>query len=566
MNRPGKRLDGRKVGAGLLGGLALLTLGGAGAQKGVSTTFQKVPVLQLQTADISKLLLQAPDFGSQTLLPGALKLDTASFSKWLQAGNSAQFVTAAQVQANAAAEVQRYSANLQVTTSLLGQRPEFAALLELAKTAPFEEPKLDVQTKSGPITVRLMSPAVGLSYAAGVALNARPELQSRTLAFNQANARALNVTPETLQIVNTNAGATQNGVSETIRTAVTTTFKARVDIGVIARLFDPEGQGNQLDESTSAGCGASKNGIYTAINFELRRYLPTVKQQGSRGTCWSFATVSTSETLVNKMFGKRVNLSEEDYVANIKINYRTPNGADGDDTRDAVQKATGAGYRFAYENAWQYNQSWSRVATETPKNSGTWYYNNTCTNYPYASTQCSDTVHQAPTACIYLSGKTSCGFQIPATRSPYGPDASSLHDLWDFGKRDASLFWMALAVRLGTPIMLVHDARYLQPNADGFVADLPYNAASHKDASGNVVKNGSADVAWWNHVAELVGYVTNDELHAALPSAPSGAGGGYFILKNSWGSCFGDGGYVYLPWNWMNKYSGAALTGLSVRN
>ncbi|GGR28547.1 C1 family peptidase [Deinococcus ruber] len=542
------------------------------AQTRTTTTLQKVPAVQfqqLQNSDLSKLLLQAPEFGnaSASLLPSALKLDQAGFSKWLQPGNTAQFVTAAQLQANQAAETQRFNVNFQTTSSLLAQRPEFATLLQLAKIAPFEEPTLDVQTKSGPLNVRLMSPAVGLSYAAGTLVNTRAEVQRSTAAFNEQNARALNISPAVLQTVNTNAGAAQNGVSETIRQAVTTTFKVNANlVSQIGALLQPEGQGNELDESTAAGCGASSNGIYRAVNFPLRRYLPTVKQQGSRGTCWSFATVSTTETLINKMFGKRVNLSEEDYVANIKINYRTPNGADGDDTRDAVTRATNANYRFAFENAWQYNQSWSRVATETPKNSGVWNYSGTCTNYPYAATQCSDTVHQAPSACILVGGKTSCGFQIPQSRSVYRPDASSLHDLWNFDQRDASLFWMALAVRLGTPIMLVHDARYLQPNADGFVADLPYNAVSHKDASGNLVKNGSADVAWWNHVAELVGYVTNDELHAALPSAPSGAGGGYFILKNSWGTCFGDGGYVYLPWNWMNKYSGAALTGLSVKN
>ena len=563
--------------------LAALVSAAAGAQG--STTLQKVPSVQLQTqqlqmqqlqlqplkaVDISRLLLQAPDFGSalssQSALPSALRLDEAGFSRWLQPGNVAQFVTGAQLAGIQAAETQRFSANFQTTGSLLAQRPEFAQLLELAKLAPFEEPTLEVPTKSGALNVRLMSPAVGLGFAAASALEARPEARSAVESFNLANARALNISPEVLQGVNTNAGATQNGVSETIRQGAISSFKLSASAAVnIAQLLAPEGEGQQLDERTGPGCGGSTNGIFRAVDFPLRKYLPTVKSQGTRGTCWSFATVSTSETLISKNFGRRVNLSEEDYVANIKINYRAPNSADGDNTAEAVKLATNANYRFAYENAWQYNQSNSRVATETPKGSGVWFYKNTCTGYPFAATQCSDTVHQAPTACILTGGKTSCGFQVPSSRSPYGPDAGGLHDLWNFGQRDASLFWMALAVKLGTPIMLVHDARYLQPNADGFVADLPYNAVSHNDGKGNFVKNTKDDVAWWNHVAELVGYVTNDELHAKLPSAPSGAGGGYFILKNSWSSCFGDGGYVYLPWNWMNKYSGAALTGLAVK-
>ena len=53
------------------------------------------------------------------------------------------------------------------------------------------------------------------------------------------------------------------------------------------------------------------------------------------------------------------------------------------------------------------------------------------------------------------------------------------------------------------------------------------------------------------HEVHVVGYVGNAELAAAIPSAPAGAGGGYFIIKNSWSTCLGDAGYWYMPVSYL---------------
>ena len=53
------------------------------------------------------------------------------------------------------------------------------------------------------------------------------------------------------------------------------------------------------------------------------------------------------------------------------------------------------------------------------------------------------------------------------------------------------------------------------------------------------------------HAVHVTGYVANDQLPAGLPQAP---GGGWFIVKNSWGTCYGDGGYVYIPVSWARLF------------
>jgi C1A family cysteine protease len=63
----------------------------------------------------------------------------------------------------------------------------------------------------------------------------------------------------------------------------------------------------------------------------------------------------------------------------------------------------------------------------------------------------------------------------------------------------------------------------------------------------------------------VVSFVSNQDLQAVMPNAPPGSGGGYFIVKNSWGSCFSDGGYIYLPWDYMKAEVGEAY-GISGAN
>jgi len=523
----------------------------------------QVGVQRLGTVNLTQVLQAAPAFGGASLPSGLRVLQGDEASRFVALGTPT-WVTASALQQSAALRTQRLNSNLELVSraarTSAALRPELSTLLQLAQTRPFEEPVLTVSTKSGPLQIKLMSAEVGLegvtdSLSAGAArrsTNANLALgYARTLGLNDEGLRAVqavNEAPSTPASDVVSAQVVRPVVSQALATV------ARLDARPIniGALLGPQGQGEGLD--TIGGCPASNSGLYAAIDFPMKKFLPDVKSQGARGTCWAFATVGAVETTLRRDAGRNVNLSEEDYVSYNKILAGQLDAGDGFWPLAAATQAQKEGYRFAFERAWQYNQSRSRTATESPKDSGHWTYTNTCSGYPFASA-CSDTVHQAPSACLLVNGKQSCGFQLAQQRTPYGIDTRKSSDLYDPANRDASLFWTALAVRSGNPVLMTHDANYLM--GGGFVADVPYASVSHCDANNqNCKPNTAADVQNWNHVVMLVGYVTNAELKAKLPNAPEGAGGGYFIAKNSWGSCWGDGGYAYLPWNWLEKYVG----------
>ena len=78
-------------------------------------------------------------------------------------------------------------------------------------------------------------------------------------------------------------------------------------------------------------------------------------------------------------------------------------------------------------------------------------------------------------------------------------------------------------------------------NFDGFIS---YTAGAEDDGIGS-------------HVVHIIGYVSNEDI-AANPntaSATPGSGGGYFIIKNSWGAAYGDAGYSYMPVQYLKEHA-----------
>ena len=318
-------------------------------------------------------------------------------------------------------------------------------------------------------------------------------------------------------------------------------------------LYDPEdpknekGAANQLDRHQVGACEApSAGGIYANFDWPLKKFTSSVKQQGMRGTCWGFADTAALEIVVAKKINRRVNFSEQDFAANRFLYLQPRESGDGGDAFSLAHTAWEKGFEFAYEKEWEYNKSWSQRNVEAPVKSGNWHLEQTCVGY---GDLCSNTNYQGHFVCVNLS---IFGYQCfkasknIVSRSGY-TFGNEPRDFWNAENTQQAAVTLVLRSLFGGATVLGIDANYLQPDANGFVANL----------EPNVVK-GVKQVGL-NHYVTVTGYISNEALQQKLPNGPRGAGGGYFILKNSWGDCWGDAGYAYVPWDWVKKFAGQAI-------
>lgn len=77
---------------------------------------------------------------------------------------------------------------------------------------------------------------------------------------------------------------------------------------------------------------------------------------------------------------------------------------------------------------------------------------------------------------------------------------------------------------------LVVENAFDAPDADGYIAD-------------------TAGAVRGAHAVHVVAWVDN----AWVPRSAPRASGGYFIVKSSWGRTYGDGGYAYVPVEWLRR-------------
>jgi hypothetical protein len=317
-----------------------------------------------------------------------------------------------------------------------------------------------------------------------------------------------------------------------------------------------EGAGDGTDRSGGAACPHRANGLWLNKTWPLKFLATCPKDQGARGTCWDFAATGAVELWVAKKYGRWINLSEQHMNFMMKHIWHPSVYGDGDWSGSAFFSIIDTGYRYPFESQWDYNPSFSRTA-----NDDTQRYTNSCVGYGGAEKDfCSDTNHQGELICAQFLGATFCAAIGPTIGSDSGFAPTVYNELWNPADPSYSLgviFWAVGIFQKPVVLGFAVPPSFYPENANGYVVYHGPHCPVTTDSKGKPVCHTAAgcECDEGGHAVLVTGFIDNSQLPAG---APAGSGGGYLIIKNSWG-CFADGGYVYLPYDWVKAYGGGAV-------
>lgn len=304
----------------------------------------------------------------------------------------------------------------------------------------------------------------------------------------------------------------------------------------------------------------AQNGIFSKTNFPLKPYLTCIKNQGARGTCTAFSIVAGMEMAVMQKYNLKINLSEQAlYFQGKGVLDTAQEDQNTDEYNDFeyLNYSKNSGYRVPFENYWNYNPN---------------YFLGACDNNIYNGRKnieyCSYTPSQGMPVSAYqkdgvqlfglLSQITNPNLGVKITRDNgfLNIPVLNLNNLSDF-----QFFVGALAASpVVFAVTMVNDSLISSngffPDPGSFQYPLPVGTYSG------------------GHAMLAIGFVSNQTVFNFLgSSAPAYAQNnksspynGYFIVKNSWGIGFGDGGIIYIPDSYIknNIYWAYAITGIDL--
>jgi Papain family cysteine protease len=281
-------------------------------------------------------------------------------------------------------------------------------------------------------------------------------------------------------------------------------------------------------------CTVGAKGIYANFDFPNKNSNTCVKSQGNRGVCHTFAVTSATELQVSLKYNKKVNLSEQDLMEHYRLLWQPDLQHEPGDAFELANDVINNNYFQPYEDHWDFNPA----LYEYVKNGA---LVNVCASY-VTNEPCSNTAPEAPLVCavftINRSNRVACAYKDAGIQgSPY--QLSSANRFWNPADTEYSTELMVLNLAFNNSVVIDMDLSPAFRSAPG--GYVPFDPADQ------------AAPAVGGHVVHVIGFVGNDDLRQKLPDAAPASGAGYFIIKNSWSNCAGDGGYYYVPWDYIKN-------------
>ncbi len=307
-----------------------------------------------------------------------------------------------------------------------------------------------------------------------------------------------------------------------------------------------------------AGNGTDNNGgPCTPTNyvanywFPLKNFVSEIKNQANRGSCWAFTALGAIESRERVQNNNATNLSEQFLVNKVKEDWDSSKYSDGYNTDKALETAVNKGQSFPPESSWTYNPAYGRPNVKDDEDS----YADTCTKSileegsdkrkPYTGT-CSNTSHQSERVCTDLGLFDVCSYRT-VTFKESGIPSSRTIQVWQSGQsfdlnRYINYLSAGHVLMASFPVYKGFLNDVLGTDDKTGKAGIVSNYATTKFDGNNKEIPGS----YGGHAVQIVGFLSNDVLAGRSGKPSNVGGGGYFIVKNSWG-CVADGGYYYVP-------------------
>ncbi|MFC4453935.1 C1 family peptidase [Deinococcus sonorensis] len=475
-------------------------------------------------------------------IPGdAQTVSADEFSRGIATGEL-QLISSADLAAQKAAREAQYQQDLAFLRGLQNPSPAVQRLLDQATAHPTFEGDRPVKVPGGQ-TVLLFGLGTQLHNAA----------ETARLAGNVDNAltqyRLLyDLLPETLKAQAPTPDSLKGKGMAEVRAALDTlntllgTAPASGTLGA-ARL-EPNGGLQPL--AITPGNGTDNNGPCAPTNlvkrywFPLKNFVSSIKNQANRGTCWDFSAIGAVESRERVQNNNPADLSEQFLANKVKQDWDASDYVDGYSSVSALNTAVDKGQQLPSEAGWTYNGAMNRPYV---KDGDSGSYANTCKGY---TGTCSETAHESRRTCTTVIF-TFCSY-VKVTFGGPGVAASRPVLVWANGNKDTP--WNLNSLRL------------LLAQGHVLIASFPVYKGFRDDVTGDGVvsnykktmiddKSKEVEGDYGGHVVQIVGFLSNEDL-TAFGTTPKIGGGGYFIVKNSWGCKNGDGGYYYVPADYVS--------------